>query len=126
MIRTIAILVSMVFMGVVSIFLTKENPFVIFATLFKGNFAYAGRIWTLLYNTAVLLCIALALTPAFRMRFWNIGAEGQVLAGGLAVVLCMIFFGDKIPNFLLILIMLVVGIVLSLISVKVSNTSLKD
>ena len=110
MIRTIAILVSMVFMGVVSIFLTKENPFVIFATLFKGNFAYAGRIWTLIYNTAVLLCIALALTPAFRMRFWNIGAEGQVLAGGLAVVLCMIFFGDKIPNFLLILIMLVVGI----------------
>ena len=29
----------------------------------------------------VLLCIAIGLTPAFKMKFWNIGAEGQVLAG---------------------------------------------
>ena len=110
-IRAVAILLAMLFMGVISILLTGENPFVIYATIFKGNFAYGGRTWTLIYNTAILLCIALALTPAFRMRFWNIGAEGQVLAGGLAVVLCMIFLGDKIPNALLILIMLLAGLV---------------
>ena len=109
-IRAIAILSAMVFMGLVSILLTKENPFEIYATIFKGNFAYSGRIWTMLYNTAILLCFALALTPAFRMRFWNIGAEGQVLAGALAVVLCMLFLGDKIPNALLLLVMLVAGL----------------
>ncbi len=53
-----------------------------------------------------LLCISLAVTPAFKMRFWNIGAEGQVLAGGLAAAACMILWVDKLPNGLLILIMI--------------------
>lgn len=34
-------------------------------------------------DTLVLLCIAIGITPAFKMRFWNIGAEGQVLIGGV-------------------------------------------
>ncbi len=109
-IRAAALLAAMVFMGLVSIVLTKKNPFVIYKTIFEGNFAYTGRIWTLFYNTAILLCIALALTPAFRMRFWNIGAEGQVLTGALAAVLCMYYLGGKLPNVLLILVMLLAGI----------------
>ena len=35
-------------------------------------------------RVVLAVLIALALTPAFRMRFWNIGGEGQVLIGGLA------------------------------------------
>ncbi len=45
------------------------------------------------------------MTPAFKMRFWNIGGEGQVLVGGLATAACMILLGDKLPNYLLIPIM---------------------
>lgn len=52
-------------------------------------------------NVALLLCIALAVTPAFKMRFWNIGAEGQVLIGGLAAAACMITLGNKLPGWLL-------------------------
>ena len=55
----------------------------------------------------MLLCVSLALTPAFKMRFWNIGGEGQVLIGGLATAACMICLGGKIPNVLLILTMIV-------------------
>ena len=40
------------------------------------------------------------------MRFWNVGGEGQILIGGLATAACMILLGDKLPNWLLILIML--------------------
>ena len=40
------------------------------------------------------------------MRFWNIGAEGQVLIGCLATAACMICLGDKLPSGLLILVML--------------------
>ena len=40
------------------------------------------------------------------MRFWNIGAEGQVLIGCLATAACMICLGDKLPNGVLILVML--------------------
>ena len=32
-------------------------------------------------DLVTLLCIGIALAPAFKMRFWNIGAEGQVLDG---------------------------------------------
>jgi simple sugar transport system permease protein len=49
----------------------------------------------LLQNTAMLLCIALALTPAFKMRFWNIGGEGQALAGALASAACMILMKQQ-------------------------------
>ena len=114
LIRGGAILLSMVFMGIVSLMLTGENPFVIYGTLFTGNFGYLGRIWTLLFNTAILLGIALALTPAFRMRFWNIGAEGQVLFGGLLSVLVMIGMGkmeNSWPNAIVLLMMLLVGVI---------------
>ena len=42
-------------------------------------FGSPRKVWVLLQNIAMLLCIALAVTPAFKMRFWNIGGEGQVL-----------------------------------------------
>ena len=41
-----------------------------------------------LHDIAILLCISLAVTPAFRMRFWNTGAEGQVLIGCLSTAVC--------------------------------------
>ena len=58
-----------------------------------------------------LLGIAVALAPAFKMKFWNIGAEGQVLMGGVATAGCMIYFGDKIPNGFLLVLMFVVSCV---------------
>ena len=62
------------------------------------------------HNLAILLGISLAVTPAFKMRFWNIGAEGQVLIGCLATAACMICLGGKIPNGLLIVIMIVASV----------------
>ena len=56
------------------------------------------------------LLIALALTPAFKMKFWNIGGEGQVLIGGLAAAACMICLGDKLPNAVVILCMIVASL----------------
>ena len=88
-------------------FLTHENPFQVYATMFRGAFSTPRRIWNLLQSLAMLLCVSLALTPAFKMRFWNIGGEGQVLIGGLATAACMICLGGKIPNALLILTMIV-------------------
>ena len=58
----------------------------------------------------MLLCISVALAPAFKMRFWNIGAEGQVLAGGIATAACMIYLGGKIPTPLLFLVMILASV----------------
>jgi simple sugar transport system permease protein len=50
------------------------------------------------------------MAPAYKMRFWNIGGEGQVLVGCLATAACMIVIGDKVPNAVLIIIMLIAAV----------------
>ena len=106
-IRIGAIVLALVACAALTVFLTHENPFQVYATMFRGAFSTPRRIWNLLQSLAMLLCVSLALTPAFKMRFWNIGGEGQVLIGGLATAACMICLGGKIPNVLLILTMIV-------------------
>ena len=55
----------------------------------------------------VLLCISIGLAPAFKMKFWNIGAEGQILIGGACSAAVMIYAGDKMPTGLLLIVMFV-------------------
>ena len=109
-IRGCAILLALVVCAVVTMLLTGENPVNIFATIFKGAFGSARKSWVTFQNLAVLLGISLAVTPAFKMRFWNIGAEGQVLAGGIATAACMIYLGGKIPTPLLFLVMILASV----------------
>ena len=109
-IRAAAIVLALLACALVTTLLTGENPIQIYATMIKGAFGTTRKIWILLQNIAILLCVSLAVTPAFKMRFWNIGGEGQVLIGGLATAACMICLGDKLPNWLLICTMVVASI----------------
>lgn len=109
-IRIIAVLIALVVCGIVTISLTDLNPIEMYATMIDGAVGTSRLVWNLFQNTAILLCVSLAVTPAFKMKFWNIGAEGQVLAGGLATATCMIFLGEKLPTPILILVMLVSSI----------------
>ena len=106
LIRGGAILLALIVCALVTMLLTGENPISIYGTIFYGAFGTARKSWVTFQNLAVLLGISLAVTPAFKMRFWNIGAEGQVLIGCLATAACMIVLGDKLPSGLLILVML--------------------
>ena len=83
-IRAIAIVLALLLCALITTLCTHLNPIKVFGTMFSGAFGSPRKIWILGQNLAILLCISLAVTPAFKMRFWNIGAEGQVLAGGLA------------------------------------------
>lgn len=109
-IRVIAVLLALIVSGIVTIALTKLNPVKMYMTMIEGAVGTSRLVWNLLQNTAILLCVSLAVTPAFKMRFWNIGAEGQILIGGLATAACMIFLGEKLPTPLLILVMLVTSV----------------
>ncbi len=109
-IRGCAILLALIVCALVTMFMTGENPISIYGTIFHGAFGTVRKTWVTFQNLAVLLGISLAVTPAFKMRFWNIGAEGQVLIGCLATAACMICLGDKLPNGLLILIMIIAAI----------------
>lgn len=110
-IRILSIIVSLIVCGVVTIILTGENPIKVYSTLIEGAIGSERRIWSLMQNVAILLCISLAVTPAFKMKFWNIGAEGQVLMGGLATAACMIYFGESLPPAVLFPVMIIASIV---------------
>ena len=109
-IRIAAIILALILCAIVTTITTGINPIQVFGSVFAGAFGTARKTWITLQNTAILLLISLALTPAFKMKFWNIGGEGQVLIGGLAAAACMICLGEKLPGALLILCMVLASI----------------
>ena len=110
LIRGGAIVLALIVCAIVTTLLTGENPIKVYSTILYGAFGTSRKSWVTFHNLAILLGISLAVTPAFKMRFWNIGAEGQVLIGCLATAACMICLGGKIPNGLLIVIMIVASV----------------
>ena len=95
--RAGAILCAFLVMAILFLVLAKENPFVLFGAMFEGVFGRSMLVWKLFGNTAILLGISLALTPAFKMKFWNCGGEGQVMVGSLMAAALMLFFGESLP-----------------------------
>ena len=117
LIRVVTIAAALIFTAVLSyiLFDKLKNPLDMIKTLFDGSFGTERRLWKFFKDLAVLLCISMAITPAFRMKFWNIGAEGQVLIGALAAIACAFYLRDNIPNPLLLIIMLLASILASTI-----------
>ena len=109
-IRAVAIVLALVLCGILTTITTGIDPIEVYKSIFTGAFGTERKTWITLQNLSILLLIALALTPAFKMKFWNIGGEGQVLIGGLAAGACMICLGDKLPNGVLILVMVLASI----------------
>lgn len=107
LIRIVAVLLSLVVCAVVIVALTGLNPIAVYKGIFDGAVGTKRRTWMTIRDTLVLLCIAIGITPAFKMRFWNIGAEGQVLMGGVTSAAMMIYLGNSLPAFLLLPLMLV-------------------
>lgn len=115
LIRIATILVAFLVVGLLSSLVTGKGIDNAYETMFKGVFGrlFEGRytmLWKYLLEVAILLSLALALTPAFKMKFWNCGAEGQALMGGLASIICMIELGDKLSYPVLIAVIAVTSI----------------
>ena len=115
-VRVITIVVAFILVGLLSAFVTGQTFTATYDIMFSGVFGriFEGRftmLWKYLQEIAILLALALALTPAFKMKFWNCGAEGQALMGGLAAIICMIELGDKLPYGALIAVIAVMSII---------------
>ena len=111
MIRILAVLASLVVCAIIIVLVTGDNPLEVYGTMIKGAVGSARRVWVLLQEVALLLCVSLAVTPAFKMRFWNIGAEGQVLMGGLGATAVMLLLGHKLPAPVVLVLVIVVSII---------------
>ena len=98
LIRVIAVFFSLLLLCVVCAIIGGEGIDVVLGALFDGNFGSERKFWIMLQDTALLLGVSLALIPAFKMKFWNLGGNGQILISCLMAVVCMKFFGGKIPD----------------------------
>ena len=87
----VSILLALLF-GAFLLVLVGANPFQTYRAMLEGAFGtptqwqegrYFNLIETLVKATPIMLT-GLSVAVAFRMRFWNIGAEGQLVMGGIA------------------------------------------
>ena len=70
------------------------NPFSVYGTMVAGSVGSASNLRETI-KIAIPLCIsALGVALAFKMRFWNIGAEGQISVGAIAASFFALTFPD--------------------------------
>lgn len=103
----LACLITFVFVKAVGEFSFGDTA----RNMFNGAFENSIKINSFLKEACMLLMFAIALAPAFKMRFWNIGAQGQVLFGGLVAAILLYYFGNKLPNGVLLPLMIVASII---------------
>ena len=97
-IRLLAILVGVILCSILAVVTTGINPIEMGKAVVSGSFGTARKTWIFFQKTSILLMISLAVTPAFKMHCWNLGAEGQVLAGAMAAAACMVLLAGEMSK----------------------------
>ncbi len=103
-IRVIAFILGLLVSGVFASITLKTNPFKFYSTMVDGVFGTKDRFWIYLRDAALLLGISIAIVPAFKMRFWNLGANGQVLIGALVASIVTFYLRNSVSPVLQIII----------------------
>ncbi len=109
-IRLGSIVIALIVCAVITAVLTHLNPISVYASMWDGSFGSERKMWALLKELSILLMVSVALAPAFKMKFWNLGGGGQVMAGVLATATCMLTLNDKLSNGMLILVSLIAAL----------------
>ena len=109
-IRLIGFLLSLVACALLIVSVVHISPLKVYGTIINAALGDKTSAWVTTRDAMTMLCIAVGLAPAFKMKFWNIGAEGQILVGGIATAACMIYLKALPP---VVLNMLLVGAMLA-------------
>ena len=75
-----------------------KNYIDFFAAMFSGAFGTERRFWIFVQDFSLLLGVSIALLPVFKMRFWNLGGNGQILIGAMVATIVMFYWGGKMPD----------------------------
>lgn len=114
-IRLGAVAFSIIVCAGIVVLLTDINPLEFFKEVIDGSFGSQRKVFKMLQEVSILLCISLAVTPAFKMKFWNTGAEGQVLVGALATAACMKYLCEMMTGLPLFVVMFLCSVVAGMI-----------
>lgn len=107
--RFMAVVMALIASGIF-ISLLGHNPLEVYISMINGAFGTAHRIKETILKTIPLVITSLGIAVAFRMKFWNIGAEGQIFMGAFAASFFALRFPDM-PKPLLLLLMAAAGII---------------
>ena len=113
LIRIGSILIALLISAILITVSSKSSFGGVFKSMYAGTFGNSFNSWLLFQETALLLCVGLALAPAFKMKFWNLGGNGQILMGCLATTACMYYLGGKLPDAVVWILMFITSIVTS-------------
>lgn len=116
-IRIASVIIAALLAGVIFAVVAKDSAAFggFFKEMWKGSFGTQRLAYVFTSDWAILMCISLAVTPAFKMRFWNIGAEGQTLAGALGAAIILYYLGGKIVEPVVILLMFAVALFMGML-----------
>ena len=109
-IRVGSIIIALL-LGFIPILLTGNNPLSAYGVIIQGSLSRPIYFKQTVKIAVPLLCCALAIAPCFKMRFWNIGAEGQITMGAVAATYFALFWSNRLPHVPLLLIMFISGAV---------------
>lgn len=107
-IRIGSILIAFI-LGMIPILMAGQNPFQSYGIIISGSLSKPGYIRQTVKRAVPLLGCALAIAPCFKMKFWNIGGEGQITMGAIFASAIAIWMQDKLPSFPLLALMLIAG-----------------
>lgn len=100
LVYALGLLFALILCGVILAMFTGLNPLTVYGSIVDGAFGTKRRSWETIRNIALMLCIGFSVLPAYRMRYWNTGAEGQVLIGACATAAVLIY-GKSWPAWML-------------------------
>ncbi|WP_336785917.1 ABC transporter permease [Paenibacillus sp. MMO-177] len=104
----VSILLALVFCGIF-IAANGMNPITVYSKMITGAFGTSFGITETLVKSIPLLLCGIGVAIAYRISVWNIGAEGQFLAGAMAATAVTVYFPDM-PVYLVIPAMIVFSI----------------
>jgi simple sugar transport system permease protein len=110
-IRLGAIVLALV-VGSAFIAVLGHNPIEVYKDILSGSLGGPSARRVTIRLAIPLLGTALAIAPAFKMKFWNIGAEGQIMAGAIGASYFALYWADKMPKAALLLVMALASIVI--------------
>ncbi len=97
MVPLVSFIVSLAF-GAILLAASGANPFATYGAMIAGALGSGYGLSEVLVKSIPLILTGLGVALAFRMRFWNIGAEGQLTLGAVAAAGAALFWTQGLPG----------------------------
>ena len=110
LIRLVALVFAIILGGLVFL-IAGANPLTAYGTILSGSLGKVTGIRQVVKTAVPLLGTALALAPCFAMRYWNIGAEGQITMGAMAATFFALNMAHSMPSPVLLIVMGIASII---------------